>query len=271
MPQAALMALMVGISSGAIGAFVILKRMALVGDALSHVALPGIAFALLLRTDPFWGVLAPLVLAAWLIWWLEAKTRVPTDALVGLLFTASLAVGILTIPNTEIIESLFGAFPALAAGALAATLVAALALTVLTFRLGRKFLFLAAAPDLARVDGIGRRYDFALLLIFALVVALGIKLVGTLLMGALTIIPASIAKNICRTMRGYMVASTLLGGVIATAGVIGAASLRLLPGPTIVLFGATLFLLSLLPPVSRAAARGLFRKAGRRQHTGDKT
>ncbi len=128
--------------------------------------------------------------------------------------------------------------------------------TVLSFLFARKFLFLAVAPDLARVDGIGRRYDLALLLIFALVVALGIKLVGTLLMGALTIIPASIAKNACRSMRGYMITSTLLGGAIAIAGVVAARSLGLLPGPTIVLIGVALFALSLLLPASWADRRG---------------
>jgi ABC-type Mn2+/Zn2+ transport system permease subunit len=252
MLQPALMALMVGVASGAIGAFVILRRMALVGDALSHVALPGIAVALLLHKDPFWGVLVPLVFAAWLIWWLEGRTRVPPDALVGLLFTASLAIGILAIPNEDIVESLFGGFPALSPALLAGILGAAFVLTFLTFRLARKFVFLAVAPDLARVDGIGRRYDFALLIVFALVVALGIKLVGTLLMGALTIIPAAIAKNVCRSMRAFMVTATLLGGGIATIGLIGAKSLGLLPGPSIILIGVALFLLSLLLPSARA-------------------
>jgi ABC-type Mn2+/Zn2+ transport system permease subunit len=248
--QPVLMALMVGIASGAIGAFVILRRMALVGDALSHVALPGIAIALLLRVDPFWGVLVPLVLAAWLIWWLEAKTSVPTDALVGLLFTASLAVGILLIPNEDIVESLFGGFPAMSPALLTGIVAAAMVLTLVTFLLARKFLFLAVSPDLARVDGIRRVYDFVLLLLFALVVALGIKLVGTLLMGALTIIPASIAKNVCRSMRVYMISATALGGVIAIFGLLAARSLGLLPGPTIILIGIALFLASLVIPES---------------------
>jgi zinc transport system permease protein len=257
LPQAYLIALIVGVASGAIGAFVIVKRMALVGDALSHVALPGIAVALLLGIDAFWGVLLPLVLAAWLIWWLEAKTRIPADALVGLLFTASLAVGILAIPRGDIVESLFGGFPEMSPASLSAMLAAGAALTLVTFLLGRKFLFLAVASDLARVNGIRRRYSLALLLIFALVVALGIKLVGTLLMGALTIIPASVAKNLCRSMRGYMVTSSLLGGAIAVAGAAGARNLGLLPGPTIVLIGIVLFLFSMLLPALRPDANGV--------------
>ncbi|MBI3335565.1 MAG: metal ABC transporter permease, partial [Candidatus Portnoybacteria bacterium] len=184
-----LIALSVGFASGAIGAFIILRRMALVGDALSHVALPGIALALLYGIDPLWGVWIFLIGAAVIVWWLEIKTTLPAEALVGLLFTASLAVGILLIPNNEIIESLFGEFPELSLPGLFLFIGAAFLLALFSFLFARAFLFSLVSRDLARVEGLGARYDLALFLIFASVVALGIKLVGTLLMGALTIIP----------------------------------------------------------------------------------
>jgi zinc transport system permease protein len=76
-------------------------------------------------------------------------------------------------------------------------------------------------------------------------VALGIKLVGTLLMGALTIIPASIAKNICRSTRAYLVTSSVLGGIISLTGVLAAHTFHFLPGPAIILLGVALFLASL--------------------------
>ena len=238
-------ALLVGIASGSIGPFILLRRMALVGDALSHVALPGIALALIYGLDPFYGVVVFLVAAAFAIFWLEGRSRVPPDAIVGLLFTASLAIGILIIPNHEIIESLFGAFPTLSLPYLISILLAAVVLAALCFILAKRFLFLIVSPDLAKVHGIGRKYDLALLVIFAMIVALGIKLVGTLLMGALTIIPASIAKNVSNSMRHYVIASAMLGGVISVAGVWLAQTFRFLPGPSIVLLGVALFVLSL--------------------------
>ncbi|HEY1207109.1 MAG: metal ABC transporter permease [Bryobacteraceae bacterium] len=236
----------VGAASGAVGAFILLRRMALVGDALSHVALPGIALALAFKADPFWGVLAPLVLAAVLIWWLEGRTSVPADALVGVLFTSCLAIGVLTIPNTEIIESLFGAFPRLPAGFLAGILLAAAGLMAVSFRFAGKFLLVIVDPDLARTEGIGRGYDLALLLIFSLVVALGVKLVGTLLMGALTIIPAAIGRNLCRSMHVYMLVSALAGGATAVAGVLIADAFSVPPGPSIILLGTAVFLATLV-------------------------
>jgi ABC-type Mn2+/Zn2+ transport system permease subunit len=246
-------ALLVGIASGSVGPFILLKRMALVGDALSHVALPGIALALFYGADPFFGVIVFLTAAAFLIFWLEGRSRVPPDAIVGLLFTASLAVGILIIPNAEIVESLFGAFPVLSLPFLLVILSTAAVLSLLCFVLARYFLFLIVSPDLAKVHGLGRKYDLALLLIFSMIVALGIKLVGTLLMGALTIIPAAVAKNVSRSVRGYVILSGLLGGAISVAGIWMADALRLLPGPSIILFGVGLFLLSLVVTPRRAA------------------
>jgi len=242
-------ALLVGIASGSVGPFILLRRMALVGDALSHVALPGIALALIYKVDPFYGVVVFLAAAAFLIFWLEGKSNVPTDAIVGLLFTASLAIGILIIPNEDIVESLFGAFPVLSLRFLLGFLTAATVLSALCFVLTRDFLFRIVSPDLAKVQDVGRGYDLALLLIFAMIVALGIKLVGTLLMGALTIIPASIAKNVSRSMRSFLTVSSILGGAISVSGVWIADTFRLLPGPTIVLLGVFVFLVSL--PVSR--------------------
>jgi ABC-type Mn2+/Zn2+ transport system permease subunit len=246
LPHASIwIALLVGIASGSVGPFLLLRRMALVGDALSHVALPGIALALIYGLDPFYGVVIFLVAAAFLIFWLEGRSRVPPDAIVGLLFTASLAIGILMIPNADVVESLFGAFPAISRPLLIAILLAAGALAALCFWMAKQFLFLIVSPDLARVHGLGRGYDLALLLIFSLIVALGIKLVGTLLMGALTIIPASIAKNLSRSMRRYVALSAILGGVISVAGVWLAESFRFLPGPAIVLLGVAVFLSTL--------------------------
>lgn len=241
-----IIALTVGAASGGIGSFIILRRMALVGDALSHIALPGIALALAYKVDPFWGVVVFLIGAAFLVFWLEAKTKLPSEALIGILFVASLAIGMLTIPDIEILESLFGEFPMLPAYLLAIITITALAATIFTFLLAKKFVFRVVSSELAEINRVKRSYNLFFLLIFAVVVALGIKLVGTLLMGALVIIPASIAKNVTKNIKAYIVLSTFLGAAISVIGVFVADFFSLLPGPTIILLGALIFLGSLL-------------------------
>ena len=100
--------LFTGAAAGYLGSFMVLKRMALVGDALTHVALPGIGIAFILKVNPFIGAFAFLFVAAIIIWRLEERTKLAVETLVGIMFTASLAIGILITPNTELFEALFG-------------------------------------------------------------------------------------------------------------------------------------------------------------------
>lgn len=240
-------ALVIGVSSGIIGAFIILRRMALVGDAMSHVALPGIALMLAYEIDPFWGVLIFLLAAAVIVWWLEKTTKLYSEALIGVLFTLSLAVGILTIPDHEVLESLFGGFSPLSPLVLGVVLTAGILLTAFTVFLTRPFLFAIVSPELAAAENKKRTSWFELLLFLMLsfAVALGIKLVGTILMGALTIIPASIAKNVSQSMASYVTISSVLGGLIALGGVIIASQLSFAPGPIVIILGVALFVCSI--------------------------
>jgi zinc transport system permease protein len=167
------------------------------------------------------------------------------DTLVGILFTASLAIGILTIPDTEMFESLFGALPSMSPTVLSLVIGSALLMLTSTLLLARRFLYTVVSEDLARIAGVGRGYELALLVIFSIIVGLGIKLVGTLLMGALTIIPAAAARNVTGSMKSYLLIAIAFGILISVTGVLAAAHWRLPPGPVIILCGVALFMLSL--------------------------
>src|SRR3989344_8532832 len=95
---------LIGLGAGYLGSFMILKRMSLVGDVISHVALPGIAIALLFEVNPFFGAFGALFLVVLGIWLLETKTEIPSETLVGIFFALSLAVGILITPEPELLE-----------------------------------------------------------------------------------------------------------------------------------------------------------------------
>ena len=85
----------VGFAAGYIGSLMVLKRMALVGDAMSHVALPGLALGILFGFQPFLGAFAFLFVAAVVTWYLEEATKLSVESIVGVLFVLALAIGIL--------------------------------------------------------------------------------------------------------------------------------------------------------------------------------
>jgi len=236
----------VGIASGYLGSFMILRRVSLVGDALSHVALPGVAIAILLNINPFIGAFSALFLGIVIIWAVRNKTKLPTETLVGILFATSLSIGFLIIPDEEVFEVLFGNIAKISSlDAIFAVIFSVLALVV-TIRISRKLILSTLSPDIAQSQKINTsKIEFIFLLIIAVVIALGIKVVGTLLMGALVIIPAAASKNFTNRMKIYTILASFFGFISALGGLLLASRLNLPPGPIIVLVSAFIFLVSL--------------------------
>ena len=145
---------LVGASSGFLGSFMVLKRMSLVGDALSHVALPGMAIALTMAINPMLGALVALTIAVFGIWYLGEKTEIYPEALVGVFFTASLAIGILVTPEPELLEALFGNLETIGLFDSVVTIVASFLIFFVTLRLSDRLLLGVVSEDLAKSGGI---------------------------------------------------------------------------------------------------------------------
>ena len=240
-------ALFIGLAAGYLGSFMVLRRMALVGDALSHVALPGVALGLIFNFNPLLGAFATLFLGIVCIWLIEQKTKLSTESLVGLFFTVSLATGLLITPEPELLEALFGDISKVTG--LDMILAIALSLTVImvTSQISRGLMLGILSDDVGRSNGVKTtRINFIYLLLVAVIVALGIKVVGTFLMGALVVIPAITAKNFAKSLKSYVWGSAVVGLLGALMGIILANALSLSPGPIIVLVSGGLFLISLL-------------------------
>lgn len=245
--QILITAVFVAASASLLGSFVILKRMALVGDALSHVALPGVALGLAFHVNPFVGAFTTLFLAVIGIWLLKYETELPVDTLVGIFFTASLALGILFIPEQELLEALFGDISALGPIESAMSVLLSIGIIGSLIAIHKKLALNMLSDELAHSVGIkNRKLDLIYLLIFALSIALGIRFVGALLMGSLVIIPAAAAKNITRSLHGFMATSVLFGILSAAGGVILSQILEVAPGPLFILSSTILFVLSLI-------------------------
>ncbi len=237
----------VGAASGFLGAFMILKRMALVGDALTHVALPGIGLAFLLGINPFFGAFALLFLAMILIWKLEQRTDLSIETIVGIFFASSLAIGILVVPNLELYEALFGDISKVGLWDGISALIAAGGIFAIMIKIADKMLMGIISEDLAISSGIKiRRLNFIFLLLVAVIVALGVKVVGSLLMGGLVIIPAAAARNISRSFRQFAFWSSVFGLISAGCGIYVAKIFAISPGPAVVLSSAAFFLVTLI-------------------------
>jgi ABC-type Mn2+/Zn2+ transport system permease subunit len=236
----------VAVAAGLIGCFALMRRMTLAADALSHVALPGIGVAILLRIDPLAGALVTLIGGALLIWALEQRTRLATETVTGVVFSAALALGALLATGDQLIEALFGATTALSTWELVAGLAGAGAVIAFVLLARDRLVITFLSSDVARTAGVDVRIlSLLYLLAFALTVALGLRYLGALLMGALIIIPAATARQLARNLTQALVLSVALALVAALAGTWLSSLLHRESGPLIVAVAAACFFLTL--------------------------
>lgn len=241
-----IVAILIGLSASYLGSFMVLKRMSLVGDALSHVALPGIALALIWNLNPFLGAFSFLFLAVLGVWVLEKKTELPSETLVGIFFTLSLAIGLLLTPEPELLEALFGDISKVTRSDLLITVVSVVVIWAVISSLRQKLIVGILSKDMAKSMNISvERINFIFLMMVALVVALGLKVAGTLLMGSLVIIPAAAAKNISTSIARYIFSSGLFGVLSSVGGILVADKFAIPSGPAIVLTSGFIFLATL--------------------------
>lgn len=236
---------LVGASSGYLGSFMVLKRMSLVGDALSHVALPGIAIALTFGINPMLGAFLALAIAIVGVWYLGEKSEGYTESLVGIFFTASLAIGILITPEPEVFEALFGDIDKVTKVDGLFIVLGSILIFTITKLISKKLMLGIVSEDLAKAQKINMsQTNLIYLLLVGLVVALGVKFLGTLLTGALVIIPAVTAKNIAISIRSYHIISIVIGLLSSILGILIAKYLMLPTGPIVILVGIGFYILS---------------------------
>jgi ABC-type Mn2+/Zn2+ transport system permease subunit len=226
----------------------VLEKMALVGDALSHVALPGLALGILYNFNPFFGAFAFLFASAVIIWHVGRVTRLSFETIVGAVFTLALAIGIIMMPSVEALEeALFGNMTTVTSiDAVAAVAISAVAV-LLTKMIYKKLVLGMISEELAISKGINiETINLLYLLLVSLVVAVGIRIIGTLLVGFLVVVPAAAAKNVSTDLLKYSLLSASFGTISAVTGVLLSGYLNLPTGPLVVFAGIAVFVATVL-------------------------
>ncbi|HUO64776.1 MAG TPA: metal ABC transporter permease [Terriglobales bacterium] len=250
--ESGVMLLAASAAAGLLGSFVVLRRMVLAADALSHVALPGIGLALLLKVNPLAGAVFALLVGTLLIWGVERRARLATETIIGVVFSAALALGSLMTSGEELIHALLGKPTELAAWELALGLAAATGVIVFLVVRRNEILVSIVSRDIARSMGISTAWlDLQFMLAFAVTVAVGVRYLGVLLMGSLVIIPAATAKQVAGNLRTMMLVAVFVAVASTVVGASIGAALGRETGPPIVLVAAAFFLVGLLRTAKR--------------------
>lgn len=246
--RAGLAGLGLTLATGPLGSFVVWRRMAYFGDATAHAAILGVAFALILSVPVTVGTLAVALIMAMVVSALATRGHA-MDATLGVLSHSALALGLVAIsfvPGVRVDLSAFLFGDILAVGRDDLLVIwggAALVVALLVWRWA-PLLTATLSEELAVAAGIDpRRERLVLTLSLAIVVAVALKVVGTLLIAAMLIIPAAAARGLSRTPEAMAVMASVIGAAATLGGLWASFTFDTPAGPSIVAAAAVVFLL----------------------------
>ena len=251
MQRALLTSILVGAICGMLSCYVVLKRWSLLGDAISHAVLPGVAIAYLLGWPFFVGAFLTGALTSLGIGAIERHTRIKSDAAMGLMFTGAFALGIVIISkiatSTHLLHILFGNVLGVQQSALMLTLVAGIIALLCVWLAYRPLLLYAFDPQQAQALGFNTgMIHYGLILLLTLTIVASLETVGIILVVAMLITPGATAHLLTDRFPVMMAISVTVGVVSAVVGLWLSVALDVASGGTIVLVATGLFFLTLV-------------------------
>jgi len=252
MQRAFVAGILIAVLASISGTFIVLKRYSMIGETLAHASLVGVAVALVAQTNPLWVAVLFALIAAWLIELLRVRFELYSDAVLSILLSGSLALAVVIVSlggsfNSSLFTYLFGSILAVSTEDVVTILIVGSLSLMALLANAAKLYFIAYDEEVARVSGIRvRLLNFLLVSVVAIIISLSIRVVGSLLIGALMVIPVTAALQF---KRGFM-ATMLLSLLFSVSSVIGGMSISYYfstpSGATIVLFVIVIFIASLV-------------------------
>jgi manganese/iron transport system permease protein/iron/zinc/copper transport system permease protein len=256
-----LVATLAGALCGLVGTFVVLRSMSYIGHGLSHAIFGGFAVSSLLGVSYLFGAGLWGLASALAIGFVTRRRPIGSDAAIGVITTASFAIGLVLGdvfrgPTESFDAALFGSILGVSAGDVGAV-AAVMAATVGVVFLGyRRLLFTTFDPDVAAVSGVDTaRVDALLMLVLATSILVTLRVVGVTLLAATLVIPATVARMLTNSFARMLWLATGIGAACGFVGMVLSYHLDWKSGPTIVLTGSALFALALLWSGRRGMAR----------------
>ncbi len=234
-----------------LGTIMLSKKMTVVTDPLGHLALPGAALAMIYGFNLSLGAFPFVILGIFIIWLLELKTKLPMETLTAIVFAAGIGIAFLFLPIDEAEAALIGDISKIGFIETIVTIVLGIAVFITVNQSYSEIMLANINEDVAKVEGINVKfYNLIYLLSVAVIVALGVNLVGGLMTAALVAIPAAAAKNLSITLVQYRWLAIIFGIISAIVGITASTFTGLPAGPLVIITSGIIFLITI--PAAKA-------------------
>ncbi|HDJ3452897.1 TPA: metal ABC transporter permease [Staphylococcus aureus] len=248
--RALITSIIVGIVCGTVGSLIVLRGLSLMGDAMSHAVLPGVALSFLFGIPMFVGALITGMIASIFIGYITSSSKTKPDAAIGISFTAFLASGIIIISlintTTDLYHILFGNLLAITNSAFLTTIVIGSIVLILIIIFYRPLMISTFDTTFSRMSGLNTTLlHYFVMLLLSLVTVASIQTVGIILVVALLITPASTAFLISKKLYSMMIIASLISVISSIVGLYYSYIYNIPSGATIVLCTFVIYIITL--------------------------
>lgn len=252
MQRAFLAGLIISILASVSGTFIVLKRYSMMSETLAHSALVGVAVGLVAGYNPLWMAVVVAIFAAWLIEYLRSSFAIYSDSILAILLSGSLAIAVIIVSlggafNNSLFSYLFGSILSVSdEDVITIAIFGTLALGLL-LGFSKELYFIAYDEEVAKTSGIKVRVlNYLLVTVVAIIIALSIRVVGSLLIGALMVIPTVSALQFRQGFLKTVFISLFFAIISVLVGMTLSFYFSLPSGATIVLSVLVIFIISLI-------------------------
>lgn len=252
MRRALLAVALVGVVSAVVGAFVVVRGMAFIGDALAHASFAGVAAAFALGVSIYMGALVAAVATALGIAFISQRARLRFDTAIGVLFVGAFALGIVIVSRQEnytvdLFSFVFGNVLGVSWGDLLLMAATGLLVIVLVALFYKELVFTAYDPTVAAAAGVPTRFvEYGLLALLALATVVALRTVGIVLVIAMLVTPAATATLLVQRLHYVIFAGIAFALASCVTGLYVSYHAEIASGATIVLVATTFFAVALL-------------------------
>ncbi|PTI53898.1 metal ABC transporter permease [Staphylococcus xylosus] len=239
--------LLIGLIAPLIGAFIVVRRLSLIADALSHVTLGGISFGMFVVTiiptlafiNPMWFGILYAVIGALLIEKLRTSYSNYQEIAIPIIMSAGIALSAIFISladgfNQEIVGLLFGSISAVTLSDLITIIVIVIIVLIFILSFYKELFILSFDEEYSKVIGILKWIQFIFIIIVAMVISASMRVVGILLVSALITLPVAISMRLTKGFKQLIILSVIIGEISVIGGLVLAFYMNISPGGVIV-------------------------------------
>lgn len=247
--KALLVGSLIAVCCSLLGVFLVLKKFSLIGDGLAHVSFASVAIALLFSASPLLVSIPLVIVASFIILKLNERADMHGDAAIGLVSSFSIAAGVLIASlsrgfNVDLMSYLFGSILVISNADVAISIVLSAVVILMVLLFYNNLFSITYDEEFARVAGLNTRVmNYLIAILTSITIAIGIRIVGTMLISSLIVFPTVSALQISKGFKGTMVISAVISIVCVIAGVFLSYIFSLPTGAAIVVLNAGFFAL----------------------------